>query len=128
MIFDTSVLISLKREIRRSVEGPASIFVLSLPETRMCITPTIAGELCSGMSMSDRAVWEEFCAAYEMLPMTVETSWIYGGIYRHLARQGRLIGTNDLWIAASALTHHLPIATANVDEFSRVPDLEVLGV
>ena len=128
MIFDTNVLIRLERETRRRIEGSASAFVLSLPETRMCITPTIVGEFCSGISMSDRSVWEGFCAAYEMLPITGETSWIYGEIYRHLASIGQLIGSNDLWIAATALTHSLPIATGNVDEFSRVPALEVVDV
>jgi tRNA(fMet)-specific endonuclease VapC len=128
MIFDTNVLIRLERETRRRIEGTASAFVLGLPETRMCITPTIAGEFCSGISMSDRSVWEGFCAAYEMLPITSETSWVYGEIYRHLASKGQLIGTNDLWIAATGLTHDLPIATGNVDEFRRVPDLDVVEV
>jgi tRNA(fMet)-specific endonuclease VapC len=128
MIFDTNVLIRLERETRRRVEGPASAFVRALPETRMCITPTIAGELSSGISMSDRAVWEWFCAAYEMLSLTAETSWTYGKIYRHLASQGQLIGTNDLWIAATGLTHQLPIATGNVAEFNRVPGLIVVPV
>ena len=128
MIFDTNVLIRLERELRRNIEGPASTFIASLPETRMCITPTIAGEFCSGISMSDRSVWEGFCAAYEMLPITPETSWIYGETYRHLASSGQLIVTNNLWIAATCLTHKLPIATGNVDEFQRVPGLEVVGI
>ncbi len=128
MIFDTDVLIRLERETRRGIEGPASAFVLGLPQTRMCITPTIAGEFSSGISMSDRSGWEALCAAYEMLPITSDTAWIYGEIYRHLAGQGQLIGTNDLWIAATGLTHNLPIATGNVKEFSRVPDLHVVGV
>ena len=128
MIFDTNVLIQLEREIRRRVEGPVSAFVRGLPETRMCVTPTIAGELSSGLSMSDRSVWEGFCAAYEMPPINADTAWIYGDFYRHLARRGQLIGTNDLWIAATALTHKVPIATGNVAEFNRVPDLNVVAV
>ena len=78
--------------------------------------------------MSKRAAWEGFCAAYEMLSLTAETAWIYGQIYRHLASQGQLIGTNDLWIAATGLTHQLPIATGNVAAFKRVPDLIVVPV
>lgn len=128
MIFDTNLLIRLERETRRQVEGPASAFVRGLPETRICITPTIAGEFCSGISTFDRAVWEGFCAAYEMLALAAETPWIYGEIYRHLASQGKLIGTNDLWIAATGLTHQLPIATGNVAEFNRVPGLVVVPV
>ena len=128
MIFDTNVLIKLEREIRRRVKGPASAFVRGLPKTRRRLTPTIAGELSSGISLSDRPVWESFCAAYEMLPINADTAWIYGDLYRHLARRGQLIGANDLWIAATALTHKVPIATGNVAEFNRVPDLNVVAV
>ncbi len=39
---------------------------------------------------------------------------------------GGLIGTNDLWIAAPALVHGMPLVTNNTTEFRRVPGLEVL--
>ncbi|MFT4640767.1 MAG: putative nucleic acid-binding protein [Verrucomicrobiales bacterium] len=39
-----------------------------------------------------------------------------------------MIGTNDLWIAATGLTHGLPIATGNGVEFKRVPGLDVVRV
>lgn len=45
-----------------------------------------------------------------------------------LIRQaGLLIGANDLWIAAVALEHSLPLVTDNVSHFGRIPDLQVLG-
>ena len=128
MIFDTNILIRLEREIRRGEDGVVSRFVAQLPEGRMCITPTIAGEFASGISMSRRPVWESFCAAYELLPITADTAWQYGEIYRHLAAEGQLIGTNDLWVAATALSHQLPVLTGNEGEFRRVPNLTVVGV
>ena len=79
-------------------------------------------------SMSDRRVWEGFCAPYEMLAITRDAAWNYGEIYRELSGQGQLMGTNNLWIAATALTHQVPVATGNVDEFRRVADLEVVAV
>lgn len=128
MIFDTNILIRLERELRKKQNGPVCRFISELSETRMCITPTIAGEFCSGISMSRRSVWESFCAAYELLTITSDTAWYYGEIYRHLSAQGQLIGTNDLWIAATAITHDLPILTANVQEFRRVPNLDVIEI
>lgn len=128
MIFDTNVLIKLEREAKRKVPGIATAFFAALPETRMCITPTIAGELCCGLSMSKRSVWESFCAGFELLPITSNTAWHYGELFRHLSATGALIGSNDLWIAATALTHDVPLATANVNEFSRVPNLHVVPV
>jgi len=101
MIFDTNILIALERELRKQTKGSVCIFLSGLPATRMCITPTIAGELCSGISMSERSVWENFCSAYEILPITPETAWHYGCIYRRLSADGQLIGANDMRIAAT---------------------------
>ena len=51
-----------------------------------------------------------------MLPWTKEVSWQYGEIYRFLATEGRLIGANELWIAATALVHGMNVVTDNQDE------------
>ena len=48
-------------------------------------------------------------------------------IVRHLRQAGLLIGANDLWIAAVALEHSLPLVTDNISHFGRIPDLQVLG-
>ncbi|MFM6159195.1 MAG: PIN domain-containing protein, partial [Sphaerospermopsis kisseleviana] len=42
-----------------------------------------------------------------------------------LEQQGTPIGSNDLLIAAHALTLNLTVITANVREFARVPNLKV---
>lgn len=52
--------------------------------------------------------------------------WQYGELYRYLRRRGSLIGTNDLWIAATALVHGMPLVTRNVEHFERVPGLELV--
>ena len=53
--------------------------------------------------------------------------WRYGRAYRHLERNGLLIGTNDLWIAATALANGMAVVTANLDHYRRIPELEVLS-
>ena len=126
MILDSNILISLERELRKSHNGPATRFFENLQLTRLCITPTIAGELACGASMAAREKWGKFIAPYEILPITKATTWHYGSIYRQLSAEGQLIGTNDLWIAATALTHKTPLATANIKEFQRVAELQVI--
>ncbi|MBE9008127.1 type II toxin-antitoxin system VapC family toxin [Fortiea sp. LEGE XX443] len=42
-----------------------------------------------------------------------------------LEKQGKPIGSNDLLIAAHALTLNLTVITANIREFSRVPSLKL---
>ncbi len=128
MIIDTNVLIWLERETRKGIPGAATEFFESLSETRLCITPTIAGEIACGASMSGREAWEKFVLPFELLPIDAEAAWHYGEQYRHLAERGELIGSNDLWIAATALAHELPLATGNLKEFERVRGLRVIGV
>jgi len=128
MIIDTNLLIWLERETRRGESGRATRFFETLSNTRICITPTIAGEIACGASMSGRETWERFLFPFEMLSITPETAWYYGQHYRALATSGQLIGGNDLWIAATALTHELPIATGNGGEFRRIAGLDVVDV
>lgn len=52
------------------------------------------------------------------------TSEYYGRTREALYRQGTLIPENDMWIAASALQHRLPLATRDA-HFDRVPGLTV---
>jgi tRNA(fMet)-specific endonuclease VapC len=66
------------------------------------------------------------CRPYPILPWSSDISRQYGEIYRALAAKGRLIGTNDLWIPATALVHGMGVVTNNLDEFSRVPGLMVV--
>ena len=94
MIIDTNILIQLERETRRGTAGVATDFFKSLTETRICITPIIAGEIACGISMSGREVWEKFLLPFELLSINAETAWHYGVQYRDLAKRGELIGTN----------------------------------
>lgn len=40
--------------------------------------------------------------------------------------EGNVLGVNDLWIAATALRHGIPLATNNRHHFERVPDLHLV--
>jgi predicted nucleic acid-binding protein len=62
-----------------------------------------------------------------VLTWTREVSWRYGEIFRQLQEAGQLIGTNDLWIAATALAYGQPVVTSNAGEFSRVRGLQVIS-
>jgi tRNA(fMet)-specific endonuclease VapC len=49
----------------------------------------------------------------------------YGEIRFTLEKQGRLIGNNDLWIAAHAMALEVTLATNNEREFRRIDGLSV---
>ena len=127
MILDTNFVICLEREARRRMPGRADAFLANHAGETFCITFTVAGELACGKSASPRHDWERLCRPYPVLPWTLEVAWHYGDIYRHLADKGRLIGTNDLWIAATALAFSQELVTENIEEFRRVPGLKVVA-
>lgn len=125
LILETTFLIDLEREHHRGASGPAISFLESNEDARLYLPFIVAGELAAGISMRDRARWEAFLAPFYILPATPDVSWQYGTLYRHLQGDGRLIGANDLWIAATGLAYHMPVVTRNVEHFRRVPGLEV---
>jgi tRNA(fMet)-specific endonuclease VapC len=49
----------------------------------------------------------------------------YGRIRATLQKQGRMIGSNDIWIAAHAMSLDVTLATNNEREFLRVTGLSV---
>jgi tRNA(fMet)-specific endonuclease VapC len=127
LILDTNFIITAEREARRGEAGRVDRFLASHPQESLFITFTVAGELACGQSASQRLDWEKLCRPFSVLPWTKEVSWQYGEIYRSLASAGQLIGTNDLWIAATALVNGMGVVTSNLQEFERVPGLSVIG-
>jgi tRNA(fMet)-specific endonuclease VapC len=57
-----------------------------------------------------------------MLPDCCES---YSQIRAKLEKSGQIIGNNDLWIAAHALSEGLTFVTNNEKEFKRIPDLNI---
>lgn len=74
------------------------------------------------------AIVEDSLAGVEPIPVTTEIARIHAGVWARLEAAGETIGMHDLWIAATALTHGLQIATSNAREFERVPGLSVLAL
>jgi predicted nucleic acid-binding protein len=69
---------------------------------------------------------EAIIAGVRALNFSTEIARLHAQIYAELGRQGQLIGAHDLIIAATARHHGLSLLTDNVDEFSRVPGLQVI--
>lgn len=126
MILETTFLIDLERELRRGETGAAHEFLEQYPNDPLHVTFTVAGELAAGLPARERARWEEFLRPFEVFPSSADVCWRYGQTYRYLRTNGILIGTNDLWIAATALAHDQAVVTRNAGEFGRIPGLEVL--
>jgi len=125
LILETSFLIDLEREHHRERPGRAIEFLETHPDARLYLPFVVAGELAAGASLADRTRWETFLGPFYILASSPDVSWHYGQVFRHLQRQGQLIGANDIWIAATGLAYDMPVVTGNAVHFRRVPGLEV---
>ena len=127
LILETTFLIDLERELAHGDSGPALEFLENHQAAQLFITFTVAGELAAGVTLDRRERWEQSTAPFRILPYTADVCWEYGQAFRYLQANGLLIGTNDLWIAATAIVHGMPLVTRNERHFQRVPKLQVLG-
>ena len=57
--------------------------------------------------------------------MPQDTGLHYGKICSKLEKTGRIIGNNDLWIAAHARAIGVTVVTRNTKEFSRAENLKI---
>lgn len=126
LILETTFLIDLDRELRRGVRGPALETLETHRDDPLYLTFTVAGELACGVSLSRQDLWEAFLAPFHVLHSTPAVSWEYGKAFRYLKDNGRLIGANDLWIAATALANDMAVLTRNPEHFRRVPGVVVV--
>ena len=126
VILETTFLVDLDREIGRGNRGPAQQFLELHAEDRLYVTSTIAGELAAGPRVEDRESWEALVSPFRVLEINRDVCWEYGRAYRYLRDNGRLIGANDLWIAATGVAYRTPVVTRNERHYRRVPGLRVL--
>lgn len=127
LILDTSFVVAAEREGKRCENGAARRFFTKHSQDGFSITFTVLGELACGRSVLPRNAWEKLIRPFHVISWSREVSWQYGEIYRHLQKRGTLIGSNDMWIAATALVHGMPLVTGNLDEFGRVSGLELVA-
>ncbi len=120
LVLDSSVVIAALRRVSGIEE--------KLDEAERLWLPIVAlGELELGVELASntraqRSALNEFLSAVVLLPLTAESSRLYGRIKGALVRAGTPIPENDVWIAAVAMEHGWPLATRD-DHFKRVPGL-----
>ncbi len=125
LTFDTSFLIDFQRERTRAEDGPAHAFLRANKEAVLCLSSVALGEFAEGFATADHPLVDLVRTAHELVPVDEAIALEYGRLTRRLRSEGRLIGTNDLWIAATALRHGLPLVADNARHFGRVDGLDL---
>ncbi len=129
---DTSFAVDLLRDVRRRQPSAAMAMRERLDSEPLRISVHVMCELLAGAELSRRRTDERrrvqrFCDAVDVAFPDARFAPIYGRLLATLQRAGRTIGTMDLLIATAAIVDDAPLVTRNTREFSRIPDLEVIG-
>jgi tRNA(fMet)-specific endonuclease VapC len=119
-LLDTNAVIALQRS------EPLLLGLLK-PGEDWLIPSIVMGELYYGAFNSDRAqenkdVLRALSQDVTILPCDGDTSELYGDIRHTLKMKGRPIPDNDIWIAALARQHGLPLVTRD-SHFNEVDQL-----
>ena len=123
--FDTTFLIDLYRELGRGVEGRAFRFLQAHAEHELHLSVVVVAEFATGFDELESPILQETVRRFIIHAIDVPVAHVYREIFRSLKRSGRLIGANDLWIAATSMKANLPLVTRNTREFLRVSGLDV---
>lgn len=126
MLFDTTFLIDLEREVRRQREGPATRFPTAHPEATLAVSIITVAEFAEGYEPGREAECWEALAPFAVFNLDRATAWLAAQTSRQLRAAGLPIGDNDIWIAATALRRGLPLVSRNREHFGRVAGLRVL--
>ncbi len=126
MILDSTFLIDLQRETLRRRPAGATEFLRENSDSSLKVSFISEGEFACGLSLERKPEVTAFLRPYHLLSFSSEIAWTYSRCFRDLKSRGLPIGTNDIWIAATALVHDLPVVTRNVADFQRIPNLAVL--
>ncbi|MEY4464119.1 MAG: Toxin of toxin-antitoxin system VapC [Pseudomonadota bacterium] len=128
LIIDTSILIAAEK--KKLTLDELLDFELN------CIASVTLTELLVGLDRANNEDRRIKCLAFieyvkslfTVLPFRIEEAYTYAHIIHYLYKSNITIGTHDMLIAATAITHGYSLLTLNVKDFKRIPGLEILTV
>jgi tRNA(fMet)-specific endonuclease VapC len=126
-LLDTNIV----SDLVRNPQGTCAAAIRRYGEVSVCTSIIVASELRYGAlkrnSSRLSAQLDAVLSALTVHPLEAPADTIYGTIRTYLEQKGTMIGANDLLIAAHALTLGATLVTANLAEFSRIEDLDVVN-
>ena len=124
-LLDTNIL----SDLARNPQGRAASRINRLPANDVCTSIIVAAEIRYGVIKKNSprltAQMEAILSGLDILPFEAPADAVYGELRLQLETAGTPIGSNDLLIAAHAVTLGYTLVTDNIREFSRIKELPV---
>ncbi len=109
ILIDTNAYVAFKQRQSDAVEIIMHVPVIG-------ISSIVLGELFAGFAVGNRekintGELRDFLSSerIRLFSADADTARFYGTVYRNLKHKGRPVPTNDMWIAAIAIQHHLSV-------------------
>lgn len=110
----------------------ASLYLPHVEHKRMALSFITIGELYCG---AKKAKWspdrvarlDDRLRSVLIVPYDMAVCKVYAEIKARLETDGKKIEDNDLWIAACAVRHSIPLVSNNRSHFERVPGLHLIS-
>ncbi len=118
---DTGVLIEFYRS---NTKQDTFLFKLS-KQYKFTVPAIVKYEVLRGDKKKDE-FWISFFKQTDVLPFDDDCSQIASRIYKELKIQNSLVGTDDILIASTAISHNYKLATLNKKDFKRISGLELI--
>lgn len=123
-LLDTNIV----SDLVRNPQGRITARIRRVGEAQVCTSIIVAAELRYGSAKKQSprlaAQLAAILNALEVLPLEAPADETYGQLRAQLEQRGKLIGANDLLIAAQAVTLGYVLVTDNEREFARVDGLK----
>lgn len=124
ILIDTSILI----EHLRRTNKESSAFYRATQRFNCSISTVTEFEFRVGSTPANRDFITDLLKLTPILPFDSLCVQVAADVYRILKTTNRLIPLPDLFIAATAVAHDLPLLTLNVNHFERVERLALIDL
>ncbi len=123
ILLDTSILIDYYRKTNKA---NAAWVVLIDQGFEFVISTITKYELYAGATQNQIGFWDSIMATISIIPFDENCVDKAININTALKRKRKQIDLADLFIAATAVAHHLAIATLNKKHFDRIDELIII--
>lgn len=123
VLLDTSILIEYYRKKDKS---KSVLFRLFQTYSIFAVSAVTHFEIYTGSGNEQIDFWNDFFQEITVLPFNAEVSKEAANIDAILKRKRKQIAIPDLFIAATAIYHNIPLVTLNKKHFERVDEIQLV--